>query len=142
MIEKNKLDYLYVLRTAVRGEKLDPKRVEGMNLEEIFRMSLCQTHSVMFFQCFLDSGLELPEGIRKRCQDEMNHGIHREALMNVERERIFAFMDQEGIWHCPLKGIVLQPLYPMLGMRYSSDNAILMDAKGCKKLKNFMKQRG
>ena len=142
MLEKNQQDYLYMLRTAVRGEHLDKNRVDGMNLEEIFHTSLSQTHSVMFYQCFLDSGLKLPEKISKRCQNEMNHGIHREALMNVERERIYEFMDREGIWHCPLKGIVLQPLYPMLGMRYSADNDILIDAKGCKKLRDFMKKRG
>lgn len=142
MLEKKQQDYLYVLRKAVRGEKLEEERVADMALSDVFAMSLPQTQTALFYQCFLDSGCPLPKEIALRGRKELDQGIHREALMNVERERIFDFMDQEKIWHCPLKGILLQELYPMLGLRFSSDNDILMDEKGRRRLKRFMKERG
>ncbi len=141
-IEKHQLDYLYVLRTAVRQERLDARRVETIDPGALFQMAFEQAHAALFYQCFLDSGLAVPEQIAAGCRLEMDHGIHREALMNVERGRIFAYLDEQQIWHCPLKGIVIQQLYPMLGMRYSADNDILIDPKGCRKLRDFMKKRG
>lgn len=142
MLEKRQQDYLYVLRKAVRGERLCRDRIADMELADVFFMAFPQTQAALFYQCFLDSGYPLPKELQSRCQKDLDQGIHRDALMNVERERIFDFMDKEKIWHCPLKGILLQELYPMLGLRFSSDNDILVDEKGRRRLKKFMKQRG
>ena len=47
-----------------------------------------------------------------------------------------------GIWYAPLKGILLQALYPKYGMRQMSDNDILYGVEGQKKLIAMMKKRG
>ena len=51
-------------------------------------------------------------------------------------------MEQAGIWYMPLKGSVLQAVYPRYGMRQMSDNDILYDAAGQKKLACLMQKRG
>lgn len=43
--------------------------------------------------------------------------IRKTLLMNAAREQLFLYMEQEKIWHLPLKGAVLSSLYPQFGMR-------------------------
>lgn len=142
MLNQSQLDYLYILRKAVRQEPLDLERISEMDVHRVFQYAIGQTHAALFLMCFQNNGCSLPTELKERCQSDWDHGIRREALMNVERGHVYEFFNQEGIWHCSLKGIVLSPLYPALGTRYSSDNDILIDKNGRKKLKHFMKERG
>lgn len=63
-------------------------------------------------------------------------------LFDEERKVIYNFMDDQKIWHAPLKGIVLQEQYPVYGMRQMSDNDILFDKNYESALQDFMIARG
>lgn len=62
--------------------------------------------------------------------------------MDIERERLFARLDEEKIWYVPLKGCVLQDFYPTYGMRQMSDNDILFDASRDLEVKSIMESIG
>ncbi len=68
--------------------------------------------------------------------------VRKNILLDTEREAILSYMEQEGIRHLPLKGIVLKEFYPGAGMRQMADNDILYDTAYSAKVKGFMEGRG
>lgn len=138
-------DYLFLLRRAVRWSLLteaDRMRLERVNMESLFAMAYTQSQGELFYMYLTEQGVPLPEAVEKTARGMLDHSIHRELLMNVERETIYRFMDAKGIWHCSLKGILIQPLYPAVGTRYASDNDILMDETKGKELRTYLLERG
>jgi hypothetical protein len=53
--------------------------------------------------------------------------IRKNLLLNNERQTLLARLETMGCWYLPLKGSVLQHLYPKFGMRQMGDNDILID---------------
>lgn len=68
---------------------------------------------------------DIPENIRKKIEAALLTTIYRLLNFQIERENIFAKMEQEGIAYLPLKGILLAEYYPVAGMRWMCDNDIL-----------------
>ncbi len=60
----------------------------------------------------------------------------------MEMSEIFVELDAAGIWHMPLKGTILQHMYPVYGMRQMSDHDILFDAKRADDVKSIMEKLG
>ena len=48
--------------------------------------------------------------------------------MDAEREALLDFFEKSGIWYLPLKGAVLNGIYPQYGLRQFAKNDILFDA--------------
>ena len=137
--------YLSFLRPAVL--RLSYASADGISLEDtvlfpVFSKAYEQSQAELLYTWFLEQGLKLPKSLEEQLKLSYDHALHRELLMNTERERIFGFMDEHQILHCPLKGILIQPLYPAVGTRYASDNDILVDPDQCEEIKKFMTARG
>lgn len=69
------------------------------------------------------SGADADE--RRRWQAEVDRNLMRHAVFDMERESIFASMDEAGLAHLPLKGVVTSRQYPRPEMRWMCDNDIL-----------------
>lgn len=72
----------------------------------------------------------------------INQAIKSSLLYSVERERLYRFMDENEISYLPLKGILLQDVYPKLGMRQMIDNDILIDINKRHLVRNYMEKNG
>lgn len=68
--------------------------------------------------------------------------VRKNILLNTECAVILSYMENEGIRYLPLKGIILQNLYPKPELRQMTDNDILYDNKYHKELRSFMENRG
>lgn len=68
--------------------------------------------------------------------------IRKTLLMDAERKKLLAFMEERKIWYMPLKGVILNGLYPQYGARQFADNDILFDASRQKDVRDFMVQSG
>ena len=68
--------------------------------------------------------------------------VRKVILFDQERAEIFSYMDEQGIWHLPLKGVILKEFYPSIGMRQMSDNDILFDKAYAKQIRDYMVSRG
>ena len=68
-------------------------------------------------------GIEPAEG--KRWRDEVYKNAVRHAVFADEREAIFAAMDEAGLAHLSLKGVVTAAAYPHPEMRWMCDNDFL-----------------
>ena len=68
--------------------------------------------------------------------------LKRRVLFDMEREKLMKLLENNDIWYCPLKGIILQDLYPLYEMREMSDNDILFDQSKRSLLKKIMLKEG
>ncbi len=83
-----------------------------------------------------------PSPTVRRFQEKKGQSIRKTLLMDAEREALLDFFEKSGIWYLPLKGMVLNGIYPQYGTRQFADNDILFDAAHWRKVRDFMKSRG
>ena len=134
--------FLYLLMCGVEGKPPSSELLREMNMEDVYQISVYHTLSAMTYM-ILEKGQDILEGeVFKNWKKEKDKAIRKNILLDRERERIFAFMEEQGIWHMPLKGIILKEMYPAFGMRQMADNDILYDSNFQKPLCIWMKEQG
>lgn len=135
---------LYLMRCALQNEK--PQAVDGLDYEALYKLSV--SHSVVAMTAMaLESGGLLTEEYAdaaciKKWKDAKVKAIRKNILLDAEREQIFQYFEEQGIWYLPLKGSVLKDMYPKMGMRQMADNDILFDPAYQHQVKAYMESRG
>ena len=130
-------DVVYLTRCALDGGDPDTERVAAMDLDGVYRIS--QRH-LLVSACA--SALERAGVCDERFVQARGKAVRKVALMDAERAELFCRMDAAGIWHVPLKGCVLQDLWPAYGMRQMADNDILFDASRAGDARTIMEEMG
>lgn len=100
---------------------------------------LCQKHSLTSLVYYALTKIITPE---HKWIEANGKAVRKNMLLDLEREKILAFMNENGIKHMPLKGIIMKELYPKPGMRQMSDNDIWYDESYSKALEQFMQKLG
>ena len=128
---------IYLISCAVNGVKPDPERVAGMDLDAIFSLASRHMLAATVAPALKAAGIQ-----DKRFAKALEHSALKSSTMDMEMVALFAELDAAEIWHMPLKGTVLQHLYPVYGMRQMSDHDILFDAERAKDVKSIMERLG
>lgn len=151
-LDQTTLDFIYLLACGLKECKPLRQRVEEMNLERLYSLAKFHTLTGIVYMVIESSGacsedgkwmseLETSKLIRD-WRDHKEKAIRKILLLDTERNNMCNYMEQQGIWYLPLKGIILKDLYPKLGMRQMADNDILYDSSYQMKLKDYMISRG
>lgn len=139
-------DLIYLTACAVQEKEPDPALVAAMEQPTLFDFSSRHKMAAMVAMALeaLPGGPEsvLDPAIWRQWAQARDQAIRRAMLFDAERRAILAFLEEAGIWYMPLKGILLQELYPRYGMREMTDNDILYDAAFQETLFHFMTERG
>lgn len=143
------LDAVYLVTCAINQKTPDSVALEkidyGILAPQIKRHSL-QAMAYLAFKSYYDAHGELPASLPIEIFNDWEkvykRTIRSTVAYAIEREKIFAFFEQKGIWYLPLKGIYLQDFYPVIGMRQMSDNDILFDNEYREIIKDYMVQNG
>jgi hypothetical protein len=135
---------IYLASCALHGTKPEEAVVAEIDLQQLYR--LCRAHSLTAIVCMALEGTATfaaasPE-LQKKWLDEKNKAIRKNILLDAERAKLFAWMDEQGIRYMPLKGSVLKDMYPKMGMRQMADNDILYDAAFQQTVKDHMVAQG
>lgn len=83
-----------------------------------------------------------PANIAKRFRQAQAQALRRTLLMDTEREAILAALEERGVWYMPMKGAILNRLYPQYGTRQFADCDILLDPAMDKVVRGCMKGLG
>ena len=135
-ILKNGQDLVYLAACALHSIPADAARVGAMDLDAVY--ALTQKHSMTAVCAYALEGCDVPAAWR----NAKFSAIRKNMLLDAEREEILRHLEKEGCWYMPLKGVILQTLYPKAGMRQMCDNDILIDPSFRGALEAFMKDRG
>lgn len=138
-------DMLYLVTCSIHGIVPEQNRVEQMDLAQLYRVA--KNHSLTAMVCMaLETAGALSDNqdaqLIGKWKDAKEKAIRKNLMLDTERNKILSFMEREGIWYLPLKGILLKELYPKLGMRQMADNDILYDRTFQEELYLFMTARG
>lgn len=68
--------------------------------------------------------------------------VRKNILLDTERAVILGYLEENGIWYMPLKGVILKDMYPKLGLREMSDNDILFDGGYRKQVRDYFVSLG
>ena len=131
-------DVRYLAACAVNGIAPEKEIVEAMDMAALYKMSCSHSLSALTAAAISAAGVELSAGFG-RARDM---SLQKSILFDAERARLLDFMEQNGIWYLPLKGIILKDMYPRLGLREMADNDILFDPEHRAQVAEFMKQSG
>lgn len=130
-------DLIYLVSCAVNGVMPDGLRVAGMDLDALYQLAARHMLAATAAPALKAAGVQ-----DARFENALKRSVLKNAAMDAEMDALFVRLTAAGIWHMPLKGIVLQHLYPVYGMRQMSDHDILFDAGRAEDVKTIMEGLG
>lgn len=142
-------DFLYLVSCGIHERTPDKEWIANLDWKVVYAISRLQNLEAITCMA-LEKAVQadhvsLSDQQRKifhQWQEAKNKAIRKNLLLNSERARLFAFMEQNKIWHVPLKGALLQYFYPKLGMRQMSDNDIWFDEAGQQQVYDWFVRNG
>ena len=104
VLDNQSLYLLHLLSCALCGEA-PASLPTGVTWDGLF--ALARWNSVTTTCAFaVASSPEADSTERARWQEEVDQNLMRHAIFDMEREAVFAAMDEAGLSHLPLKGVV------------------------------------
>lgn len=137
-MEKTYYDLIYLATCGVNQIAVDKSVLGEVDLEQLYKVSRTHYLEALVGTTLKKSGISIP----KEWDEQIAKAIRKVLLFDAERAKILSFMENNGIWHLPLKGVILKDYYPGIGMRQMADNDILFDYKYWKEVKAYMKSEG
>lgn len=134
---KNASDMIYLTICALKGKTPRPERIANLDLPMLFEV--CQKHILTACVAYaLESA-----GIKdKDFTQAKEKAVRKNIILDAECAKILHRLEEEKIWHMPLKGALLHHWYPKIGMRQMSDNDILFDKARRSRVKELMTEMG
>ena len=138
MMEKVLYDMIYLAACGINGICPDRSALGEVDTEKLYRISYSHFLDSLVGTTLKKAGIAIPQ----YWNEHISKAIRKVVLFDTERAKLFSFMEQKGIWHLPLKGIILKDFYPAVGMRQMSDNDILFDYSFCDEVQAYMESAG
>ena len=144
-LKKSTKALIYLSACALQGQAPDLRKIPPEKRSSLF--GLAHRHSLgAAVACALESAPDYKTAFtpeeQKKWTSVRAAAIKRRVLFDSERELLLKILEKNKIWYCPLKGIILQELYPIYEMREMADNDILFCAKKRDDLKKIMLSEG
>lgn len=123
---------IYLCSCAANGIKPDEEKVREMDLEQLYKTAKFHSLTAITAIALESAGVKDKEF----CQAK-EKSIRKNMLLDIEREKLCAYLERNKIWYMPLKGSILKDFYPKYGMRQMADNDILFDSQYRKIVKEY-----
>ena len=112
--------------------------VKQMDMEKLYQMAKFHSVRALVAMTLEEAGVELS----KEFKEAKQKSIRKSMLLNAEYQKVSTYLEQNNIWHMPLKGRRMQTYYPNIGMREMADTDILFDATFREQIETYMKSIG
>lgn len=132
-------DLIYLSACALH--QVEPN-IDGIDIKEVIDLADKHGLSGLIFSVLSYVEDQIPKEIYANLQNSVNQIIHRLTLLDIERENILSFLEENHIWYMPLKGVILKDIYPEYGMRDMCDNDILYDGSKRDLIMDYFLSRG
>ena len=128
-----------LVRSAVFNAPL-PQAPENVKWEYV--LYVAKRHNVAGICFNVASTFQMPEKVANAWNQLYYMSVRKQALFDCEREELFTLFEQKGIDYMPLKGIIINGLYPAGCVREFTDNDVLIRQKDLDAIKEIMQGRG
>ncbi|MBQ6076235.1 MAG: nucleotidyltransferase family protein [Lachnospiraceae bacterium] len=126
-----------LVRSAVNQTVPDPALIASLDYDALEKAASEHDLSAAVFYA-LDAAGAANDHFNQACAQS----IRKNMLLDIDRQAVFSALDEAGIWHMALKGVVLKEYYPQIGMRQMADNDILFDASRAEDVRAIMESLG
>ena len=135
---------IYLLSCALNGIQPDKDIFDDADMAVVFNIASQHMVAAMAASAldvyFKDGSID-PK-LKERWMKADSVSVYKSILFKAERAKILGFMEQNGIWYMPLKGILIEQMYPKIGMREMADNDILYDGTYQNEVSQYMESIG
>ncbi|MCQ2742779.1 MAG: nucleotidyltransferase family protein [Bacilli bacterium] len=142
MIPQSYQDIITLISSFIN--KKEPSFDHELDYKEIY--GFAKAHSLLSFVARSLENYpkfnEADERIKAAFKNANLTSVRKSLSFDAERESILKELDAQKISYVPLKGIILNRMYPEPGLREFADNDIYYDAKNLKKVKKIFLGRG
>ncbi|MBR1483317.1 MAG: nucleotidyltransferase family protein [Ruminococcus sp.] len=136
---------LELLRCVLNGSKIPRDRLLLIDSD-----ALCRTAERHMVAALVSEALTpylgdrelFDEAQAKQWKNMKSNNVRRTLMFQGERQKLCAFFEKQGIWYMPLKGSILQELYPAYGLREMVDVDMLVDGTRMEEIHDFMLRSG
>lgn len=140
---------VYLSACALHSVVPDEETVKSVDLRELLHVAARHSMQVIIAMALESAVAAYPRLLSvmdKETLDEFKlikaQAIRKKVLFDAELQKLLEFMEQNGIFYMPLKGLVLQSFYPRFGMRQMCVNDIFFDINYRKDIRSFMIANG
>lgn len=141
-LEQTGRDLLYLIRCALHETRPLQERITQIDIARLFAFAKWHQLEGLTYQALTMAENDLDCEIMNVWKESFLRVIRKNIMLDAEREKLFTYMDKEGIWYVPLKGIVLKNIYPKKGMRQMADNDIWINPCFQAKIKDYFVAQG
>ncbi|MBQ7433596.1 MAG: nucleotidyltransferase family protein [Lachnospiraceae bacterium] len=137
-------DFCWLAACAIHDTAPDVERVSFIDMNGLWKFARAHKMTAMIAMA-LEKVSDHPEEIVEnwdRWKKAKDFAVRRRMLFDAERAQIVSYMEEQGIWYAPLKGIVIQDFYPVYGMREMADNDLLFDPAARATMRQYMTEQG
>ena len=123
-----KFDILFMFKlisAVVLGTEY-PKAFADINWENILKISLSHNITNIVGYAILNGKYDVPDEIKKQFEKKVFERLCVSANQNKEIDKVLEIFEEKNISYMPLKGVILQDLYPQKDMRTMADADILI----------------
>ena len=144
-------DYFYIspelvytakLYTAAVKESFPPYPDTNVDWKKITAICKRQRISASVFFAAAKISDSIPGEVFSQFRADYDKNLRKEILFEQERKAIFEAFENAGVLYMPLKGIVINTLYPHRGMRQFADNDILYPEEKRAQVSKIFQSRG
>lgn len=128
---------IYLCSCAINKTKVDIKRIENINIDNIYVASKKHMMSSMIGQILINNGV-----YSEKFKQSVALSERKSIILENDYSEIISVFEIEKIWYMPLKGFVLKDYYPSFSMREMADIDILFDATRADDVKEIMLKHG
>ena len=123
---KNDILFMFkLISSVVLGEEY-PKAPDDINWENILKVSLSHNISNIIGYGIVNAKYDVSPEIKKQFEKKIFERLTVSANQNNELQKVLKIFEEKNIAYMPLKGIILQDLYPEKDMRTMADADILI----------------
>lgn len=123
---------IYLCGCGVNGIKPDEQKVREMDLESLYKTARFHSLTAITAIALESAGVQ-----DREFRQAKEKAIRKNMLLDLEREKLCGYLEENKIWYMPLKGSILKDFYPKYGMRQMADNDILFDSHYRKTVKEY-----
>lgn len=119
-----------------------PKAHADINWENILKISLAHNITNIVGYAIINGKYEVSEQIKKQFEKKVIERLCVSTNQNNEIEKVLKIFEEKNISYMPLKGIILQDLYPQKDMRTMADADILIKSTQYDDARNVLDDLG
>ncbi len=130
-------DVIYLSSCVLNGKTPDASAVGSMDISDLYGAAKRHLLTGVTDMALESAGIKDSRFVQARAK-----AIRKNMIMQADMNALFERLDQAGIWYMPLKGSLMDSLYPASGTRQMADRDILIDAGRAEDVQGIMESLG